>query len=101
MISPLLFDYPEDDNLANDDTIASTFKFGRHLMIVPVLQEGVTEKYSTYIPEDRWVLLHNGTRVSDYGEGARSRIFNGSWIEPVNVLVRGGAIVPLLDSQDK
>ena len=99
MISPLLFDYPEDANLASDDNIATSFKLGRYLLVIPVLQEGVTDSYSAYVPEDRWVLLHNGKRVSDYGEGGGSRAFNGSWVEPVNVLVRGGAIVPVLITQ--
>ena len=44
--------------------------------------------------------LHDGKVIAEASDGGGHRRLNGSWSEPVNVLVRGGSIVPVLDTKN-
>ncbi len=86
MLRALLFDDPTDhQSWAIDDQ----FRFGRDLLVAPVVTEGATER-RLYLPTGTWYDLFAGTRH----EGGR-------WlkvpvaIDQIPVFVRAGAVIPL------
>ena len=58
------------------------------------------DEYHVYLPADLWVMLHDGKILAEKADGGGHRRLNASWSAPVNVLVRGGSIVTLLDTQN-
>ena len=102
---PTFFDYYDDHELSKEGIVEMSFLIGRHLMVVPVITQFVDVNidlfYYAYLPADRWMRLHDGVFISEKSDGGGFRKMNASLGAPVNVLVRGGSIVPLLDTGDR
>jgi len=93
IIRPLFFEFPEDGNTFNENTIDSTFFLGDALKVSPVLKAGVKngDKFQSYFPKGEWADLNNQTlKVSSNGQN----IDLESSFTSTNVHLRPGKIVP-------
>ena len=96
MYSPVYFSYPEDENAYLDRN--DTFMIGESLLIAPVLYQGATE-VTPYCPNDNWYDLRTHMMVAKHQSGENgTRILMKGGYDFVNVLVRGGSIIPFQDA---
>jgi alpha-D-xyloside xylohydrolase len=86
LMRALLLDHP-DDPVAW--TIADQYRFGRSLLIAPVVEEGATTR-TLYLPAGVWIDFWTGER---YG-GARWITVDSPW-DRIPVFARAGSIIPL------
>lgn len=93
---PAFFNYPKD-TLLWETYAEDNFMLGNKLLVHPVLEPGVDSRLA-YFPDDLWYNFYSGTIV----ELPESRVVNlpAGIEDPVNIHVRGGAIVPLADQAD-
>ncbi len=86
LMRPLLLDHPDEPAAWR---VADQYRFGRDLLVAPVVEEGATAR-RLYLPPGRWHDLWSG--VVEAG---------GRWVEvpalleAIPVYVRAGAILPL------
>ncbi len=86
LLRPLLLDDPDDPRVWRVD---DQYRFGRDLLVAPVLDEGV-EHRQLYLPAGRWYDLWEGACYT-----------GGGWIDVaaplsrIPVFVRGGAALPV------
>jgi hypothetical protein len=86
LLRPLLLDDPDDREAWR---IQDQYRFGRDLLVVPVVEEGATAR-RLYLPRGTWHDLWGGAALA-----------GGRWIEvdaPIEripVYVRAGALLPL------
>ena len=94
---PLLFHYPENDDVFNSSTTENSFIVADALLVHPVLEPGV-ETYPAYFPNDRngtWVSMND---MSDMHTPSPTSM--GEWKnltasnESINVYLRPGSIIP-------
>ncbi|MDK2807507.1 MAG: hypothetical protein PWP24_238 [Clostridiales bacterium] len=88
LIRPLVFDYPEDTNVAND---TDAWMFGDSLLVAPVTQRGQTVKW-IYLPAGEWTDYNRGTtytggRYIPYSLDAKD-------LNDIPLFVKAGAILP-------
>ena len=57
LVYPLLYDYPNDENLAN---YSDAWMFGDYLLVAPITERGASCKW-IYLPEGRWIDYNRGT----------------------------------------
>lgn len=97
LIRPLFFEFPEDKG-AYEKT-KYMFMIGESLLIPPVLHEGLMNTFP-YCPNEDWYNLKDFTKVFSYDskrtQGDQITLPGG--FDYVNVLVRGGSIVPYQDA---
>lgn len=56
---PLFYEFLNDENLLQDDTLETQFLIGRSLMAAPVVEEGKKQR-TVYFPEDIWYNMQTG-----------------------------------------
>ncbi len=97
MFNPLFFAYPADENAYQDRN--DTYMIGEALLIAPVLYKGKT-KVTPYLPNANWYHLRNRRQLVKYSSTATqgSRVTLEAGFDFVNVLLRGGYIVPFQDA---
>jgi len=59
VIRPLLWNWPTDHNVLQID---DQFMLGDHVMVAPVLKQGVNER-SVYLPEGLWYKFHSREKI--------------------------------------
>ncbi len=97
VVRPLFFEFPEDDTSYAE--AGKTILIGRSVLVVPVLDEGKTT-VDAYLPNDDWFSLNSRTRLARKSQTwkAGTRVtLDGSW-KLVNLLIRGGSVVPFQDA---
>lgn len=86
---PLFFEFPEDTNTY---VIDDQFLWGSALMITPVLTKDTTA-LNTYFPACAWYDFYTGLKIT----GSGSRIKVNAPMSQINLYVRGGNILPMVE----
>jgi hypothetical protein len=86
LMRALLLDHP-DDPVAWP--ITDQYRFGRSLLIAPVVEEGATTR-TLYLPAGAWIDFWTGERY----DGARWITVDAPW-DRIPVFVTAGAVIPL------
>lgn len=94
LIRPLLFDYPDDDNIAD---YSDAWMFGEWLLVAPITERGQSVKW-IYLPEGTWIDYNRGT-VYEGGRYIPYSLNSESWTD-IPMFVKEGAIIPTQDVQD-
>ncbi len=97
VFSPLFFEFPNDTQayLERNDT----FLVGKSILVAPALHKGV-RTVSPYLPNGNWYDLRAGRLLARYLENEMNgtRVTLKAGFEHVNVLLRGGAVIPFQDA---
>ncbi|WP_245425126.1 TIM-barrel domain-containing protein [Phyllobacterium brassicacearum] len=89
IVRPLLFDWPEDGNVANN---VDSWLFGDWLMASPVVEQGQQNK-EIYLPAGNWTEWSAGNSQ----QGGRTMNFGtGNWENNFPLFIRQGAIIPMM-----
>lgn len=91
LVKPLVFDYPEDTNVAD---YKDAWMFGDYMLVAPVVDEGQTSK-SIYLPAGTWIDYFRGTIIS--GAQTINYPVNSSTWNDVPLFIKKGAIIPSQD----
>ncbi|KAL7639020.1 UNVERIFIED_CONTAM: hypothetical protein RMT77_010554 [Armadillidium vulgare] len=84
---PLFFKYPRDRETYSIDT---QFMWGNELMIIPVLEEDVTE-VEAYFPKGKWYDWYTGKMISKYGG---EYLTLSSPLDTIRLALAEGSILP-------
>lgn len=97
LVKPLFFEFPLD--AAAYEKTKYMFLIGPSLLVSPVLHEG-SDKTWPYCPNEDWYHLYNRNQVFKYDPSRQqgNQIELSAGFDYVNVLVRGGSIVPFQDA---
>ena len=97
LIRPLFFEFPNDKG-AYEKT-KYMFMIGPSILIPPVLHEGLMETFP-YCPNEDWYNLKTFSKVFSYDATKQDgkQITLPAGFDYVNVLIRGGSIVPYQDA---
>jgi alpha-glucosidase len=88
LVRPLIFDYPQDENVANS---VDAWMFGESLLVSPVVDKGQTEK-EIYLPEGTWIDYFNGTKYEG-GQKITYKINSDKW-DDIPLFIKKGGIIP-------
>lgn len=88
LVKPLLFDYPNDANVAND---SDAWMFGDWLLAAPVTERYQTTKW-IYLPAGTWIDYFTGL-VYQGGQYVEYAVNGESWTD-VPLFIKQGAIIP-------
>ncbi|WP_297421336.1 TIM-barrel domain-containing protein [Clostridium sp.] len=88
LVRPLIFDYPEDNNVANN---VESWMFGDYMLVSPVVKQDQKEK-DIYLPKGNWIDYFKGTKY-DGGQTIKCSINNESW-DDIPLFIKKGAIIP-------
>lgn len=88
LVKPLLFDYPEDSNVAN---YCDAWMFGDWLLASPVTERYQTTKW-IYLPEGTWIDYFTGL-VYEGGQYIEYAVNGENWTD-VPLFIKEGAIIP-------
>jgi alpha-glucosidase (family GH31 glycosyl hydrolase) len=89
IVRPLLFDWPEDENVANN---VDSWLFGDWLLASPVVQKDQANK-DIYLPAGNWTEWNAGNPQT----GGRTMNFGtGKWEHNFPLFIRQGAIIPMM-----
>lgn len=94
LVYPLLFDYPDDDAVAD---YYDAWMFGEWLLVAPITERGQSVKW-IYLPEGTWIDYNCGT-VYQGGQYIPYSLNSESWTD-IPMFVKEGAIIPSQDVQD-
>eukprot|EP01022_Parablepharisma_sp_SALTPOND_P003014 TRINITY_DN111_c0_g2_i2.p1 TRINITY_DN111_c0_g2~~TRINITY_DN111_c0_g2_i2.p1 ORF type:complete len:957 (+),score=79.93 TRINITY_DN111_c0_g2_i2:153-2873(+) len=97
MYQPLFFEFPNDQNAYLNRN--NTFLVGDDLLVAPVLYKDA-KWVTTYLPNANWYDLRTREQLTTYNpnnEEGTIKVFDASY-DYVNVLIRGGAIIPFQDA---
>lgn len=94
LIRPLLFDYPDDPNVAD---YSDAWMFGDSLLVAPVTERNQSVKW-IYLPAGTWIDYNRGTQYSG-GRYIPYSINSEQWTD-LPMFVRDGAIVPTQNVQN-
>lgn len=94
LVRPLLFDYPEDANVAD---YSDAWMFGDYLLVAPVTERGQSVKW-IYLPEGTWIDYNRGTQYTG-GQYIPYSINSEQWTD-LPMFVKAGAIIPTQDVQN-
>eukprot|EP00826_Nyctotherus_ovalis_P008239 TRINITY_DN1212_c0_g7_i1.p1 TRINITY_DN1212_c0_g7~~TRINITY_DN1212_c0_g7_i1.p1 ORF type:complete len:302 (+),score=85.91 TRINITY_DN1212_c0_g7_i1:69-974(+) len=97
LFKPLFFDYPEDEKVY--ERTERIFMIGSSLLVAPVLYPGDT-KVRFYLPNEHWYSLKTFSQVRHHQPNSRAgkEIELEDHYDFVNVLVKGGSVVPYQDA---
>ena len=84
----MIFDYPEDKNVANN---VESWMFGDYMLVSPVVKQGETEK-DIYLPKGNWIDYFNGTKY-DGGQTIKYSVNSETW-DDIPLFIKKGAIIP-------
>lgn len=88
LVKPLVFDYPNDANVAND---SDAWMFGDWLLASPVTERYQTSKW-IYLPAGTWIDYFTGL-VYQGGQYVEYAVNGESWTD-VPLFIKQGAIIP-------
>lgn len=88
LVKPLLFDYPNDNNVAN---YTDAWMFGDWLLAAPVTERYQTTKW-IYLPEGTWIDYFTGL-VYQGGQYIEYAVNGESWTD-IPLFIKEGAIIP-------
>ena len=88
LVKPLVFDYPNDANVAND---SDAWMFGDWLLAAPVTERYQTSKW-IYLPAGTWIDYFTGL-VYQGGQYVEYAVNGESWTD-VPLFIKQGAIIP-------
>lgn len=88
LVKPLVFDYPDDANVAND---SDAWMFGDWLLAAPVTERYQTTKW-IYLPAGTWIDYFTGL-VYQGGQYVEYAVNGESWTD-VPLFIKQGAIIP-------
>lgn len=88
LVKPLVFDYPDDANVAND---SDAWMFGDWLLAAPVTERYQTSKW-IYLPAGTWIDYFTGL-VYQGGQYVEYAVNGESWTD-VPLFIKQGAIIP-------
>ena len=88
LVRPLIFDYPDDKNVAND---VESWMFGDYMLVSPVVKQGETEK-DIYLPKGNWIDYFKGTKYD--GEQTIKYSVNSQTWDDIPLFIKKGAIIP-------
>lgn len=88
LVKPLVFDYPNDANVAND---SDAWMFGDWLLASPVTERYQTTKW-IYLPTGTWIDYFTGL-VYQGGQYVEYAVNGESWTD-VPLFIKQGAIIP-------
>ncbi len=88
LVKPLVFDYPNDANVAND---SDAWMFGDWLLAAPVTERYQTTKW-IYLPAGTWIDYFTGL-VYQGGQYVEYAVNGESWTD-VPLFIKQGAIIP-------
>ena len=94
LVYPLLFDYPDDENVAD---YSDAWMFGEWLLVAPITERGQSVKW-IYLPEGTWIDYNRGT-VYEGGQYIPYSLNSESWTD-IPMFIKEGAIIPKQDVQD-
>ncbi len=94
LVYPLLFDYPDDENVAD---YSDAWMFGEWLLVAPITERGQSVKW-IYLPEGTWIDYNRGT-VYEGGQYIPYSLNSESWTD-IPMFIKEGAIIPTQDVQD-
>ncbi|MDR0292837.1 MAG: carbohydrate-binding protein [Oscillospiraceae bacterium] len=88
MVKPLMFDYPNDINVAN---YTDAWMFGDWLLVAPVTERYQTTKW-IYLPAGQWIdyntgLVYNGGQYIAYS-------IDNTTLTDIPTFIKAGAIIP-------
>lgn len=86
VVRPLFFEFPEDENTYS---IQDQFLWNRHLMVLPVLEEGAAQ-LNAYFPNDTWYLWPNVSTLTSTGE----RFVLNVPVDKILLAIRSHSIIP-------
>ena len=89
LVYPLLFGYPDDENVAD---YSDAWMFGEWLLVAPITERGQSVKW-IYLPEGTWIDYNRGT-VYEGGQYIPYSLNSGSWSPG-----RSGRCLPSHDPQ--
>ncbi len=97
LFKPLFFEYPKDEKAYSKTEY--TFMIGPALLVAPVLFPDNTQTYP-YCPNEDWYDAFSGERLLRYDPSAKEgkQLTLDGGFEYVNVLLRGGHIIPFQDA---
>lgn len=93
LFSPLFYQYPSEEGAYED--ITHSFMIGDAIKITPVLEESA-QNVRSYFPKDKWFDVRAETVTHNYEDGKFIDL-PAPW-DSVNIHMRGGTIVPWLNS---
>ena len=88
LVKPLLFDYPDDPNVAN---YSDAWMFGDWLLVSPVTERYETTKW-IYLPAGTWIDYFTGLEYQG-GQYIAYAVNGESWTD-VPLFIKEGAIIP-------
>ena len=88
LVRPLIFDYPQDKNVANS---VDAWMFGENLLVAPIVDKSQTEK-EIYLPEGTWIDYYKGT-IYQGGQKITYKINSNTW-DDIPLFIKKGAIIP-------
>ena len=94
LIRPLLFDYPNDSNVAD---YSDAWMFGDSLLVAPVTERSQSVKW-IYLPAGNWIDYNRGTKYSG-GQYIPYSINSEQWTD-LPMFVKSGAIIPTQNVQN-
>lgn len=86
IVRPLVFNFPNDPQVTN---FTDEFLLGDHILIAPILSEGVTKR-SVYFPEGIW---YDYKTNQTYQQG---NLTIATGLNNIPFFVRGGSIIPTI-----
>lgn len=94
LIRPLLFDYPNDSNVAD---YSDAWMFGDSILVAPVTERGQSVKW-IYLPAGTWTDYNRGTQYAG-GQYIPYSINSEQWTD-LPMFVKSGAIIPTQNVQN-
>lgn len=94
VVKPLIFDYPDDKNVAN---YVDAWMFGDSLLVSPVVDEDAVSQ-KIYLPAGTWTDYFTG-KVYEGGQTIDYAVNKDTWAD-IPLFIKNGAIIPNQDYQN-
>ncbi|RCW60371.1 MULTISPECIES: glycoside hydrolase family 31 protein [Halanaerobium] len=91
MMRPLVYDYPQDQNLIN---IEDQYLFGRSLLVAPIIEKDSRQR-EIYLPAGKWIDFWNGQEY----QGNKYLKYLAD-LEKIPVFIKNNSVVPLNLNED-